>query len=357
MNAKQFQDELFEAMKKSLDEGTNTMLIIGEKFGYIAKNYDTCEPELQKMYDIHVLTCKKILEDKVAKMDDSIERRELNRSIRKLNGEHHNFLEIYNSIAIDRENKDSIIIKSKDFIHHDMQIILDLMSDVVSCGKTVTYNESLKLSLYYYIIEELTVVIYLLEHHFVNQSYTHLRSVFETLDLIELFEKDESLIELWKDNSSDEEIQKKKRNTFMPNKVREVIGKKDSIYEEIYWTLCEIGTHTTFKNIQTRTCLTLTSKENENNRFSIKLGGIPFKEDIFLCNSMLLQTISFVILSITNSYADYFLKEEIEKILDKMVEDTKKLYLEIMTDDLKKVSFDTNKLVDFLANYSVDKSE
>jgi hypothetical protein len=45
-------------------------------------------------------------------------------------------------------------------------------------------------------IDELVTAFHLAQHGFANQAYTHTRTVFESLNLVELFVKDASFADL-----------------------------------------------------------------------------------------------------------------------------------------------------------------
>ena len=348
MEAKEFKKEIYLIITSAIERGEDAMLAVNEKFGEIASAYDSCSPELQKMFDDHVNLCAKIARENVGKMEDSIKKREAIRSIRKMENSGYNFDKLYSTL-IEVKPKDQVLQNAEGIILGGMGLLIDLTSDITFDESNSKYVDFLKVALYQYIIEELTLSKYLIDHNYFSQTYTHLRSVYETVDLIDLFIKQPSYLDLWADDSQEEAIVSKKRTTFFPANVRKLIGKNGGLYEKIYWLLCEIGTHTTFKNINSR--MEFISKDSGLKKATInfKLGGIPFREDAIFCNVLIIQTILYVLLDIEKNYSECLFEEEVNRKYDEIMKATKDFYSKSIANEFQKMGFDISEFTDILS--------
>lgn len=351
MNKDEFMKELIEVISLSIINNGDTMLAINNKYKEIANIYDQCDDEMKEIYDNHIKTIIKASKEKNSRMEDSISKRQHSRLIDKVEGKDFKIKDIINSLNIKPLINDVVIKKADELFYKHSENITNLISDIIRDNNDLNSSDILIISLYCYLIEELIIAKKLIDHNYCSQSYSHLRSIFETLDLIDFFIKDSSYIELWENNNSnDKEIQDEKRKTFMPSNVRKIIGKKDSIYEKIYWTLCEVGTHPTSKNIKSRLVITSDEEVNKIRKVSIKIGGTPFREQSKFTNAILLQTISFILINLISNFNSYFLGEEINQILDNTKIEIKDFYSNYLIDDLKKMGFNIDELVDILNN-------
>lgn len=348
MKKEEFQQELFEEIMSAIKNGEDPMKVTLDKFETVAMDYANFDPEIQKMYDAHFAVIKELLIHNIEKMEDGILKRKAKRNIRKLNNESYYFEQLISTLTVTKE-KDQVLKDADVLIKNQMQVIIDLVSDVAFEEEQSKYFDFLKITLYYYIIEELIVAKHLADQNYTSQAYTHIRSVYETIDLIDLFIKFPEYMELWVNNSDDELIQKGKRKTFMPNKVREKIGTHDTIYEKIYWLLCEIGTHTTYKNINSKIEIILDRDEKEKGKINLKLCGVPFREDIIFCNTMIIQTIMFVFTNLISNYEKSFLDEEIEELIDEQKNSVVEFYSSSIINELSAMGFDVKEFIEFLA--------
>ena len=171
-----------------------------------------------------------------------------------------------------------------------------------------------KISLFYLCIDELLTAFHLTQHAFVNQAYSHIRSIFENLDKIDLFHQQPEWAEIWA--SDNPEDRKKVRTELNPSKVRKKLGR--DTFDPIYGMFSELGPHGTFRGIKSRSARKV--RENEKNpEIHLWIAGCPFEHNyIWLC-SFLLYTIIKMLLKITDVYAEYLNEEEIAKILDETV--------------------------------------
>ena len=105
-------------------------------------------------------------------------------------------------------------------------------------------------------VHELVVCFHLAQHGYINQAYTHIRTVFESLNRVELFVRDESYASLW---CSDDERTKKRE--LSPVAVRSKLGVKG---DPLYAFFSAHGPHVTWEYVQSKSARKREASEKEN---------------------------------------------------------------------------------------------
>lgn len=111
-------------------------------------------------------------------------------------------------------------------------------------------------------INDLVVGFHLANHCYVNQFYSVTRPIFESLDLINLFQKNAKYAELW--YQEPDNFYKK----YKPAKIRELIGasKRDPIYSHF----CQLGSHPTSEGANLT--FYIQKRKNERSKMMLNLG-------------------------------------------------------------------------------------
>jgi len=84
------------------------------------------------------------------------------------------------------DKKPEIIDDTRVIFTTKLQNVLDFLLDVREKRQQGVAGFA-KISLFYLCIDELLTAFHLTQHAFVNQAYSHIRSIFENLDKIDLF--------------------------------------------------------------------------------------------------------------------------------------------------------------------------
>jgi len=173
----------------------------------------------------------------------------------------------------------------------DMQKILETLesnpdnfSEVVKCGReelipciqkiSDTYNEASQTKgsgsadyasfmLIAKSINDLMTGLHLANHGYIAQSYSVLRPILETIDLLKLFELKPEYADKWAGGG------KKAWDELSPSKVRDLLG--DAKFDPIYSHFCEAGAHSTF---QSGSGMTGVKIEGTKRTVSIWIGGV-----------------------------------------------------------------------------------
>jgi len=290
-------------------------------FQWLPDKSDELDEEARKIVSKMLESMFDSAKEKLASMPDSPLKRQGLRIVKMASGVHFDSNSLV-QILEKRTEKDLPILKDiRDIFIRHLQIILNLLSDVIA-NPLRGVNDFAKLSLFYLCVDELLVAFHLAQHSFINQAYTHIRSIFEALDKIELFETKPEWSKLWaSDNPKDE---KKKWKELSPSAVREKLGKVR--YDPLYSYFSEMGPHGSFKNVQSRSGMIKKSCSKGRKEFRVWLGGAPFEHNIVSVNSFLLYSLVAVLSKIAIIYGRYLNIEETDGILHKIQVDYRSFF-------------------------------
>ncbi len=222
-----------------------------------------------------------LLRGVVDEMEDSTRKRQAFRALKTITGDHHSCAWLTKILERKSEIKEPIITEARRVFEDILQFAIDCLFDVTSESHEglVPYA---KLTLLYFCVDELLVAAHLTQHAFVNQAYTHLRSVYEALDKAELFEKQPEFVKLWASNAPEDK--KTQIKELSPAAVRKKLGKER--YDPIYSFFSEFGPHGTFRMAQSRSGIQ--KNGGKRPKLHIWIGGCPFESNVFLSASFLI---------------------------------------------------------------------
>ena len=214
-----------------------------QSFHYLAKNYFNLDSEMQVFADKLFDVCTERFDTVLKESPDTAEVRQAKRIIRAIKKEHPSASGLITSLESKQEIKEPVVIETRKLFEEYFQYFLDCLYDVTEDSHQGQASYA-KLSMLFSIVDEMLAAFHMAQHGYVNQSYTHIRTVFEGINLIELFIRDESYAELW--FSSDEKTKKKE---LKPVAVREKLGIKQ---DPLYAFLSAHGSHVTKEYVQSK---------------------------------------------------------------------------------------------------------
>jgi hypothetical protein len=278
----------------------------------------------------------------IDEMPEGKEKRKAKRIYKIATGKHfeaESLIKILEQPARD-EKEDSEEIR-KIFIN-SLQNILDLLSDAVEPSRK-GIAELAKFGLFYLCIDELLAAFHLAQHSFVSQAYSHLRTILEALDKIELFNQKPEWAELWA--SVDPRQKREQLKDLSPASIREKLGGER--YDPFYSCFSEFGPHGTFRTIQTRSAR---KPELVDGRPQIHfwVGGCPFEHNIMFINSFLLFTLGLLLSKIGSIYAHLLNREETREIAIQFMEESKRFYEKYFLPWAEKEGLDVGPLMEYL---------
>jgi hypothetical protein len=233
---------------------------------------------------------------------------------RKKHFEAKKFIDFFPTIL---EKEDLLVDEAVLVLGKTLQCLVDILHDATQDSQEGPAKIAI-LGLSYWLFDELTVAQYLARRNYSTLAYTHLRSVMEILDKIELFTKKPETAELWA-SGNEREIWKK----LSPPRVREMLG-RDSL-DPVYKYFSEEGSHATFTAMRPR----LRKKSGipgETPKIAIMIGGM---KDSARQMSILIYCIQLggqAIVMTERAFADRLHDLDITNMVTKLTADTNVFY-------------------------------
>ena len=181
---------------------------------------------------------------------------------RKKHFEAKQFIECFPTM-LDKESplvEEAVVILGKT-----LQCLFDILHDATQDSQDGPAKIAV-LGLAYWLFDELTVAQYLARRNYSTLAYTHLRSVMEILDKIELFTQKPETAELWA-SGNEREVWKK----LAPPRVRELLGRNS--LDPVYKYFSEEGSHSTLTAMRPR-LRPQANAPGEDRRIAIMIGGM-----------------------------------------------------------------------------------
>jgi len=280
------------------------------------------DPEAKVMVDEQFKQMEQITDEAVAKMKeqepDSKSKRELIRAHRKAKGSHFEIQHLIQQLEQSPGPDNELAQDTHATFNSATQLLLDYLCDITENRLTGGGQTLAQLGLFYSAIEEAYIALHLADHSFAPQSMSHTRHVLESADLITLFQKDHSYLNYW--TSADYKDQRK----VSPARVREALG--ENAFDPAYGLLSEIGSHSSFKYVQTKMKREVKEGEKEMPgegevmNVRINLGGTSDSFHTLQAYVACVASVLKVLKRVVDVYGQYLLKSEVEKELTEVVE-------------------------------------
>ena len=309
---------------------------------FLFENYDELDEEsrqfLESFKDSIVLQGTKFVQD----LPEGSYRRQMNRQLKVIAGKHHSSEALVTILERTAVNPSEVFTDTRRIFVQNLQNALDLLSDVVETSKKGS-AEFAKIGLSYFCIDELLAAFHLAQHSFINQAYSHIRSVLEALDKIELFHKEPEWAKLWANENPKEERRRLKE--LSPVSVRKKLGR--DTYDPFYSFFSEFGPHGTFRGIKTRSAR---KKEVVDGKPEIRfwIGGCPFEHNTISVNTYLLYALDMMLINIGVTYSQFLNKDEVSSILKRIVMESRKFTQKHLIPWAKQVDLDVTSLIKYL---------
>jgi hypothetical protein len=198
-----------------------------------------------------------------SQLPDGIEKRKMKRMLTSVSSNHLQAAKLVTNFPILRdaepliENGHGVFVKA-------LQRLLDFMHDISLKSHNGPASFA-KINLLYWAVDELTAANFLARRGYTTLTYTHLRSVIEIADKIELFDSKPEMADVWASGGPEHEIWRK----LSPLKVRQMLGKDNK--DPIYAHFSHQGAHPTYTAAQMR--MTRKDQAGETLKVGIGVGG------------------------------------------------------------------------------------
>ena len=316
--------------------------IISKNLLYATEHWDELTPDAQQMIDNILEGMQSHFNEAIAKLPDSVQKRQLKRTLALSSGKHFDakqLIKILESAPSTTRLANEIALEG--IFTNKLQNILDLLFDISQLTQTGPASFA-QVNLLYMCIDELLAAFHLARHRFINQSYAHIRTVIEHLDKVELFKEQPQWVEVW---IGDDE--KKIWDELKPGAVRKKLG--NQVHDPLYSFLSKLGTHGTFKAVQSRTAMVVPASKDETTKILVWVGGCPLDHNVVWMNALLIHALFRVVLQVWQSFGDQLFQEECLKIVQEMFDDEVKYLKDYFLTWAKEKGLDTSDLNNFLS--------
>jgi len=316
-----------------------------EYLTYSIQHYDKLDEEAKKFTDASIEAVEKYNAQLLSQLPDGKIKRQLSRLHASSMGKHFDIEAHVNELESSPKKIDDNLKECVKIFTEGLKHISDLIFDVTQNIIQDSANFA-QLSLLIICVNELLVTLHLLKHRYVNQAYSHIRTIFENLEKVELFRIKPQWADVWAGND-----EKKKRDELRPVKVREKLGKEK--HDPIYSLFSSLGVHGTFQAVQVQVVRKVKKKE-ERPSFTAFVGGTPFEHNIVGANGFGIYALYSVLLQLMRSFKQYLNVEEGEEILLKIFNEFKSYTNTHFLSWAKKANLKTGDLELFLENATRD---
>jgi len=280
----------------------------GEFMQYSIEHYEQLDEEAKSYIDNVFKALQKEARTIADKLPEGPEKRHTLRQLSLAGGGHFQADNLISILDSPTQVLLPILAAARQAFAQLLQRTLDVLFDATRHTHEGVANFA-KIGLCYWAIDELLAASHLAQRAFTNQSYAHIRTDYEILDLIELFHRQPEWAELWV-MRNDKEVWSKLR----PSAVRKKLGapKVDSMYS----FLSEHGSHGTFRGLQARSLQVVPQADEGRKGFKIWVGGSPFVHHIVWTNSLCVYTALQLLVKSAHIFAPYLNPEEMKGVLE-----------------------------------------
>jgi len=327
---------------KSIDFSNEMALIelFQKQMVFIDEHYDQFSENAKEMADEAVENLINKSKEIVEEMDEGPQKQQMQELFENIPNRYYIDSKKLIEGLEKKSTLDANIIKStRIFFNQKLQIILNLLLSLHE-DEHEGKDDFAKISLFYFCIDELLAAFHLAQHSYINQAYSHIRSIYEMLDKIELFDREPKWAKLWM--SKDPKDKKKIIHELSPSSVREKLGRDR--YDKLYSMFSELGPHGTFTAVQQRSAIKMKNEINEDKlQINFWIGGSPFEHNIIWIMSFLVYSIIIVLIKLTKVYDIELNEDKWQDIIIDMKEFISKYYLEWA----EKQELDTQPIKDY----------
>jgi len=269
--------------------------IVRNLLQFMMENSAHMSDEANKLVDMTLETMAKGYREQLAKAPDSLEKRQFERQLRRLEGRCPTAAQLIAGLASDKTLKSDILAAGSRLFVPILQSIIDLLQDATATSHKGAAGFA-KMALFFSCVNELAVAFHLAQRAFTNQTYGHIRTVFELCDKVDLFHQKPEEADKWTDGGKGKAWQE-----FSPATVREKLGKPR--FDPIYGMFSQLGPHGTFDGIRLFTGKVV-EKERADTKpsFHIWVGGCHREDHLIWTHGFLLIATFMVLFKIVEVY-------------------------------------------------------
>lgn len=261
-----------ESFRAAQRDSTLSVAAMKNVLAFMRDNEHGFDAEAKAYADSLTTNLVHLFETGLSALPDGHARRSLARATAAFHGTHHTAKAFLEGLSSEPERNLPILQTAHSVFLEIMQRLLDILYEITRHSHQGAASLA-NITLLYWCFDELVAAFYLAERHYTTQAYSHLRTVTEHLDKIQLFYEQPNWAEVW--GSGDK---KTVWNELRPAAVRKKLGKPKS--DAAYELFSEIGSHGTFTGLRHRVRKTSARTEKTNPSYAISVGGVRKDEHV-----------------------------------------------------------------------------
>lgn len=311
-----------------------------EIFDFAVANEKFMDSEANAWFDNLLQVMANIFEEGLAKLPDSPEKRNNLRLVALTKNKHHRAAGFLRGLGSPLPRPFPVAEAAKPVFLASLQAVLDVLFDATRQTQNGVAQFAC-LSMLYWTIDELNVAFYLAERRYATQSYSHIRTVYDLLEKVELFLKQPTWAEVW---GSDDK--RKILKELSPAAVRTKLGKPK--FNAMYSLLSEISAHGTFEAIKRRT--SMTRRPNTRPNIGIRIGGVPWDSEVVASISCCIIAAMSTLIMAVGTWEDRLHIEEVSELLKVRSTETTAFLQKYFVGSMNEAGMDTSELLATLNN-------
>ncbi len=334
-------DDLRQKARELLGQpgGAPGMEPLAELFKYIGENYDRLTPKAKALADGVWEAMKPEFESILAALPDAPESRQLRRLYARLEGDHWDAVGLIGGLEAPPSRKHPIIDAAKPLFTRHLQTYLDLLWDAAQ------YSDEgarlIQMLLFALSADELLSAFHLAQRGYASQALSHVRTVFEALDLIELFKRSPELVNDWAALDP-----RRAWDEFRPGAVRRKLGEES--HDPIYSFLSEHGPHVTWRMIRNRAAVRAKESGGDERTMMLWVGGTPLVHTIVFSIESCLQALVACVIKVAAVFGDLLHREEALAAIRAVSEEYSQFILDHFAGWAREVGLDPTELERFI---------
>jgi hypothetical protein len=311
--------KLFDLMS-SVDTPVALQEKLAEFMAYSIENYEHLDAEAKVSIDRTLEELRNQAKNAIEQMPDGSQKREFERIVGAVEGKHFKAENLLAALETPSELKLEIVPAARAAFMEVLQRILDFLFDT-SRRIHQGFDVFAIVGLFYWAVDELLAGFHLAQRGFANQCYTHVRTVDEILDKIQLFHQQPKWTALWV-TGSESEVWKELR----PAAVRKKLGQPK--HDPIYSFFSSLGPHGTFRGLQARTAMAAQANHDGSRMLRIWVGGTPQIHHIVWANTMCVYCAMRALVKCAATLEKWLDHEEVLSVYQSVVGTTKRFLLD-----------------------------
>jgi hypothetical protein len=305
------QQYLLSLIKEAAPRGKDALSgVIIQYMQYLVKNFDKLDEEMQGITDKLLDESVEVFSSAIVEAPDSPQIRQARRLLRNIREKRPTAKGLIAGLEAAPQSAETFIPATKLLFEELLQHLIDTLYDVIEGGLHGPAS-FVKVSLFYTCISELLAAFHLAQRSYASQAYTHIRTVFESLNIIELINRDESYADIWTSNDT-----KKKMKALSPKAVRKKLGQDKSAYS----FFSELGAHPTWAYVGAQSARRK-KQETDKTEITFWMGGTKWTQHVLWANSACIFCIVQTLIYVGTSFGQRVHREDYPALIEVMLKD------------------------------------